>query len=180
MPFSYLQDIPNVGILKWLSILGPLLWRQEAQGQPRLYDSSSEGKGQRSPQPGTKGSHRFLSADFALGPEMGLQTQFILRAIRAFTPSPEKTKPKRGRYLPLVSNPNNVATLDPVCGTGQFSQETHVPYSSTLGARSVGHTVSQEEHQPPVPCPQCVDPRLRASSLEPRLLDTVNPESPVP
>lgn len=43
-----------------------------------------------------------------------------------------------------------------------------MPYSSTPGASRVGHTVSQEEHQPPVPCPQCVVPRLKASSLEPR------------
>lgn len=111
---------------------------------------------------------------------MGPHPQFILRAIRAFTPSPEKTKPERGRYLPLVSNPNDVATLDPVCGIGQFSQETHALYSSTLGASSVGHTVPQEKHQPPVPGPQGVVLRLKASSLEPRLLDTVNPESPVP
>lgn len=72
------------------------------------------------PQPRTKSSHRFLSADFALGPEVGLHTQFVLRAIRASTPSPEKTKPKRGRYLPLVSTPNNVPTLDPFVAQDNF------------------------------------------------------------
>lgn len=39
-----------------------------------------------------------------------------------------------------------------MCGTGQFSQETRQPYSSTLGASSVGHIVSWEEgHRPPHP-----------------------------
>lgn len=68
----------------------------------------------------TKSSHRFPSADFALGPEVGLHTQFLLRAVRASTLSPEKTKPKRGRYLPLVSTPNNVATLDPFVAQDNF------------------------------------------------------------